>query len=124
MFFQSSVKNAYSHLKGPLESWLKIIMTDDLKPKYKWRITWPDPNDRDSWLTDFQSWDGDVPVGRIRFEAQGPLKDMWQWSGHGPHKRVKERLLPQQGYEKSARLAVAKAEDYYDLLVHNKIIIR
>lgn len=96
-------------------------MTEEPVPKYKWRKTWPDPGDRDSWETDFQGWDGDIPVGRIRFEPQGPMKDTWQWSGHGPiHGLTKARLLPQQGYEKTARLAAAKAEDYYDrLMAHN-----
>lgn len=90
-------------------------------PKYKWRVTWPDQGDRDSWETDFQEWDGNIPVGRIRFEAQGLKKDMWQWSGHGPVHGLKNgRLRPHQGYEKTARLAAAKAEDYYErLMKHN-----
>ncbi|KAA0698527.1 hypothetical protein DTW90_12020 [Neorhizobium sp. P12A] len=74
--------------------------------------------DRDSWKTDFQGWDGDTQVGRIRYEANGPKQGYWQWSGHGP--AVRERLLPHQGYEKTPRAAAAKAEEYYDrLLAHN-----
>jgi len=55
-------------------------MTDN-QPQYKWRITWPDEGDADSWKTDFMGWDGDTPVGRIRLETAGPKKGKWQWSG-------------------------------------------
>lgn len=93
-------------------------MTDEPALKYKWRVTWPDLADADSHKTDFQGWDGDIPVGRIRFEPQGLKKDLWQWSGHGPKRGLsKGRLTPHQGYEKTAREAAAKAEDYYERLM-------
>lgn len=97
-------------------------MTGAYQPKYKWRVTWPDPSDADSHTTDFCGWDGDVCIGRIRFEPQGLKKNMWQWSGHGPKKLPKGRLTPHQGYEDTARNASAKVEDYYErLLAHNEL---
>ncbi len=93
-------------------------MPDEYKPKYKWRVTWPDPSDADSHKTDFCGWDGDICVGRIRFEAHGKMKNKWQWTGQGPVRGIsKGRLMPQQGYEDTARNASAKAEDYYERLM-------
>lgn len=90
--------------------------------KYRWRKTWPEEGDRDSWQTDFMGWDGGVPVGRIGFEAMGLKKNTWQWSGHGPQRLPKGRLLPHQGYCDTAREAAAALEDYYHrLLAYNGI---
>ena len=91
----------------------------DYQPKYKWRETWPGETGLDGkQLQDFQGWDGETPVGRIRLEESGPKRGSWQWSGHGP--RVRQRLVPHQGFEQSARDASRMAEDYYDrLLEHN-----
>jgi hypothetical protein len=86
-----------------------------LSPRYKWRKTWPDEADRDSWKTDFQGWDGDIPVGRVRYEENGPKKGLWQWSGDGPP--LCQRFLPHQGYEGDPRVAALRAEDYYNRLV-------
>jgi hypothetical protein len=95
---------------------------DRISLKYKWRIAWPDAADADSWKTDFMGWDGDVPVGRIRFEPMGLKKNLWQWSGQGPQRLPKGRLMPQQGYLPAPREAAAAVEDYYDrLLQHNGI---
>ena len=90
-------------------------MTDSPTLKYKWRVTWPEPGDADSHKTDFSGWDGEVCVGRIRLEPQGLKKDLWQWSGHGG--RVRQRIMPHQGYEETARKAAAAVEDYYDRLM-------
>ncbi|KAA0694364.1 hypothetical protein DTW90_23825 [Neorhizobium sp. P12A] len=68
-----------------------------------------------STFCEARSWDGDIQVGRIRYEANGLKKGFWQWSGHGP--RVRRRLLPHQGYERDPRVAALKAEDYYDRLL-------
>lgn len=96
-------------------------MTDKPALLYRWRKTWPDEGDRDSWETDFMGWDGKVPCGRIRLETANLKKGQWMWSGHGP--RVPQRLLPHQGYEQTARQAAAKVEDYYvRLLRHNGIM--
>ncbi|CDM62346.1 hypothetical protein LPU83_pLPU83d_0976 (plasmid) [Rhizobium favelukesii] len=63
---------------------------------------------------------GETSIGRIRYEAAGSMRETWQWSGHGP--KVKERLLPQQGFEPTAREASRMAEDYYDrLTAHNRL---
>ena len=98
-------------------------MGDQIQLKFRWRKTWPDEGDRDSWETDFMGWDGDVPVGRIRLETANLKKGFWQWSGHGPKKLPKGRLLPHQGFEPTARQAAAMVEDYYDrLLRHNGIV--
>ena len=68
--------------------------------------------------TDFCGWDGEIRVGRIRYEPHGPKKDFWQWSGHGG--RVGERLTPHQGYVPTAREASRKVEEYYcQLMAHN-----
>ncbi|WP_349434796.1 hypothetical protein [Pararhizobium sp. A13] len=98
-------------------------MPDEYAPKYRWRVTWPDPEDAGSHKTDFSGWDGDVRIGRIRFEPNGLQKGTWQWSGLGPH--VRERLLPHQSYEDTARKAAAMVEDYYErLMAHNGLEIR
>ena len=90
----------------------------EYQPRYKWRVTWPDEGDKDSWQTDFCGWDGEIRVGRIRYEPHGPKKDFWQWSGHGG--RVGERLTPHQGYVPTAREASRKVEEYYcQLMAHN-----
>lgn len=88
-----------------------------LKPRYPWRITWPDPGDADSHKKDFMGWDGETPIGRIRLEEQGLKKNHWQWSGHGPLEGIRKRLLPQQGYCLLAREAAACVEDYYERLM-------
>jgi len=94
-------------------------MTEYL-PLYKWQPTWPDPGDADSWKTDFIGLDGEITIGRIRFEPMGLKKNTWMWSGHGP--RVRERLTPHQGYAPTAREASRMVEDYYHRLMrHNKM---
>src|SRR4051794_24497593 len=87
--------------------------------KYKWRVTWPDPADADSHKTDFCGWDGDIRVGRIRQEPHGLQKDLWHWTGGGPDRGVRQRLLPHEGFEPTARVAAHKVEDYYDRLMAN-----
>ncbi|MDO9417054.1 hypothetical protein [Pararhizobium sp.] len=90
-------------------------MPDGPKPKYKWRVTWPD--DPETHKTDFCGWDGDIGIGRIRFEPHGLKRDTWQWSGHGPKKL--RRHTPHQGYEPTARKAAAKVEEYYHQMLAN-----
>ena len=42
-------------------------MTEEYKPKYLWKPTWPGQNGLDGKpLQDFQGWHGETPVGRIR----------------------------------------------------------
>jgi hypothetical protein len=93
----------------------------EYRPKYKWRETWPGETGRDgNALQDFQGWDGETPVGRIRLEDAGPMEGKWQWSGHGSRRGIKKRLLPHQGYAATAREASRMVEDYYELLLrHN-----
>ena len=93
----------------------------EYRPKYKWRETWPGETGRDAKaLQDFQGWDGETPVGRIRLEDAGPMEGKWQWSGHGSKRGIKKRLLPHQGYVATARDASRVVEDYYErLLRHN-----
>lgn len=63
--------------------------------------------------------DGEITIGRIRFKSHGATANMWQWSGHGG-KVAKRRLLPHQGYCKTAREASHMVEDYYHgLMRHN-----
>lgn len=93
----------------------------EYQPLYRWQKTWPDEGDRASWETDFSGWDGDICVGRIRFETNGKMKDKWQWSGGGPHHGLKNgRILPQQGYVDTPREASRLVEEYYHrLMAHN-----
>jgi hypothetical protein len=68
--------------------------------------------------TDFCGWDGEITIGRIRFEPHGPKKGLWHSSALGAE--VRERLLPHQGYEETARKAAWMVEDYYERLrTHN-----
>jgi hypothetical protein len=93
-------------------------MGSDYTPRYKWRITWPDPGDADSHKTDFSGWDEGICIGRITLQPHGLTKGTWMWSGHGP--RVRERLFPHQGYQPTARDAARMVEDYYErLMAHN-----
>jgi hypothetical protein len=98
------------------------MATDEPKLKYKWRVTWPGPEDADSHKTDFCGWDGDIRVGRIRLELHSLKKDLWHWAGGGPGHGTPRRLLPHEGFEPTAREAAHKAEDYYErLMAHNGI---
>lgn len=58
---------------------------------YKWRGTKIDESDQPTDL-DWLSYDGEIIIGRIRFESGGPNGGQWQWSGHGP--QVRQRVLP------------------------------
>ncbi|CDM56309.1 MULTISPECIES: hypothetical protein [Rhizobium] len=92
------------------------MRTPQYQPKYLWKPTWTGETGLDGKpLQDFQAWDGEVPVGRIRYEDGGPKREKWQWSGHGPE--VRERLMPHQGFEPTAREASRMAEEYYDRLM-------
>ncbi|WP_245500765.1 hypothetical protein [Rhizobium sp. BK251] len=94
------------------------MMEDEYKPKYRWGRTWPGENGLDGKpLQDFIGFDGEVIIGRIRLEDSGPLKGQWQWSGQGPFRGIKKRLLPHQGYAETAREASRMAEDYYHQLL-------
>ncbi len=88
-------------------------------PLYRWKETWPGESDpAGNPLQDFFGMDGDVIIGRIRLESHGPTANLWQWSGQGG--KVRERLLPHQGYEPTAREASRMVEDYYHRLMrHN-----
>lgn len=94
----------------------------EYKPLYRWQETWPQDRDRDgNRLRDYVGRDGDITVGRIRFEDAGPMKGKWQWNGGGPIYGLRVgRLLPQQGYCETAREASRMVEEYYHRLMrHN-----
>ena len=87
------------------------------QPKYKWRRTKLDDNDVPT-DNDWSGYDGEIVVGRVQKQPHGPMKGKWLWSAHGP--RVKQRLLPHQGFEPEGREAMRMVEEYYDrLLAHN-----
>jgi hypothetical protein len=87
------------------------------QPIYTWRRTKLDEHDVPT-DEDWMGWDGDVPIGRITKQPHGLKKDQWMWSGHGP--RVRERVLPHQGYEAEGREAMRMVEEYYHRLMrHN-----
>jgi hypothetical protein len=94
----------------PEKSALKMA-TDEPKLKYRWRVTWPTPEDADSHKTDFCGWDGDIRVGRIRLEPQGLKKGQWRWSGQGPE--VRERILPHQGTDRPTPHSAGALHEYF-----------
>lgn len=92
----------------------------EYKPLYSWQETWPQDRDRDGKpLRDYIGQDGDITVGRIRYEDTGPMRGKWQWNGQGPI-RIPQRILPQQGYCDTAREASRLVKEYYHALMrHN-----
>ena len=87
-------------------------------PLYHWHHTQIDANDPPSDL-DWCGVDRDYFIGRVRKEIGGPMNGKWQWSGQGPV-RIRQRILPHQGYCDTARQAVERVEDYcHRLMRHN-----
>jgi hypothetical protein len=97
-----------------------LAETEQYVPLYKWRETWPGETDHSGEpLRDFIGIDGEMIIGRIRFESHGPTANLWQWSGQG---KVRLRLLPHQGYCQTPREAARMVEDYYHRLMrHNDL---
>lgn len=89
-------------------------MVDQYVPKYKWTRTWGDRIDHQSGelLQDFMfEVDGQF-AGRIRREEIQPNEYKWAWSG-GYMRKIKKPIMPNHGYEKTAREACRRAEEYW-----------
>ncbi|MBW9052297.1 hypothetical protein JNB85_07690 [Rhizobium mesosinicum] len=81
------------------------------EPKYKWRETWPGEGRQD-----FTGYDGDDIVGRIRLDTTTSDKiGLWRWNG-GFASWIRERIMPQQGWEENPREASRRAEEHHDRL--------
>jgi hypothetical protein len=89
-------------------------MTEPYQPKYAWKRTQLDENDPPTDL-DWQGFDSDGYVGRIRKETNGPTKGKWQWSGGYPRTHGGRPPTPNTGWVETARQATQKCEEYWDL---------
>lgn len=97
-------------------------MRDDEKyqPKLKWELMWPGhvcPHTGGPVQMYTAQIDG-RQAAAIRREMAGPSKGMWAWSGcYAVHfNRLKCGMLD-RGSEKTARLAVQRAEEYFFALM-------
>ncbi|TAZ00090.1 hypothetical protein [Rhizobium leguminosarum] len=86
-------------------------MQDEYQPKYKWRETWPEEGGQG-----FEGIDGGECFGRVQLDTTtSNRKGMWRWNpGFEPW--VRERIMPQQGWEETAREASRRAEEHHDRL--------
>ncbi|TWD58067.1 hypothetical protein FB480_101822 [Agrobacterium vitis] len=55
-------------------------------------------------------------AGRIRREEIQPNEYKWQWSGAYPPKS-KQGIMPNNGYEKTAREACRRVEEYWQAML-------
>jgi len=86
-------------------------MSDEYRPRYKWRETWEGEGRQD-----FVGYDGEDNFGRIRLDTTTHNRiGMWQWNG-GFQSWVRQRVMPQGGWEKTAREASRRAEEHHDKL--------
>lgn len=92
-------------------------MTEPYQPKYRWQPTWPNDVKPDEPVFDFAAFDGDERAGRIYKVLGGPQDKRWQWCGAYPHSGWGGRpIMPNTGYEGTARLAVQRCEEYWDAM--------
>lgn len=81
------------------------------EPKYKWRETWPGEGRQD-----FTGYDGDDIVARIRLDTTTSDRiGLWRWNG-GFAFWIRQRIMPQQGWEETPCEASRRAEDHYNRL--------
>lgn len=86
-------------------------MTERYRPRYKWQETWPGESKQD-----FIGYDGEDVVGRIQLDQTTSNRTgLWRWNG-GFQSWVRKRIMPQQGWEETAREASRRAEKH-----HNKL---
>lgn len=92
-------------------------MTEPYQPKYQWAPTWPDNVKPNEPVLDFAAHDGDEYAGRVFKENGGPQNKMWKWSGSHPDNGWKGKpIMPNSGYERTARIAVQCCEEYWDAM--------
>jgi len=81
------------------------------QPLYHWRRTKLDERDIPT-DNDWSGYDGEVCIGRIQRQTNGPMKDQWMWAG-GTIRRAPKRLLPHSGYVGEGREAMRAVEEWY-----------
>lgn len=86
-------------------------MSEEYRPRYKWRETWPGENKQD-----FAGYDGQDLFGRIQLDTTTSNREgLWRWNvGFEPW--VRKRIMPQQGWEQTPREASRVAEEHHDRL--------
>ncbi|WP_146258633.1 hypothetical protein [Agrobacterium rosae] len=81
-------------------------MTDQYKPRYKWKETWPGEGHED-----YSGWDGPDIIGRLQIVMGGK----WLWAaGHASW--ILKRVVPHTGYIDTAREAAKLIEEYHDAM--------
>lgn len=85
------------------------------EPRYTWKRTQIDENDPPTDF-DWTGYDGEMIVGRIQKEHYGPIKGKWRWAGSYPKWRGVRPHTPNAGFVDTARLAVRKCEEYWDVV--------
>lgn len=86
-------------------------MNEEYRPCYKWRETWEGEGRQD-----FVGYDGEDTVGRIQLDTTTSNKiGLWRWNS-GFNAWVRQRIMPQQGWEETPREASRRAEEHYDRL--------
>jgi len=87
------------------------LLPEQYQPRYKWQETWPGGGKQD-----FVGYDGKEIVGRIQVDQTTSGKEnQWRWNG-GFASWIRRRIMPQQGWEATAREASRKVEEHYDKL--------
>ncbi len=93
-------------------------MCDDEKyqPKLRWELMWPDlvcPH-TGGLVQMYTAKVAGRQAAAIRKEVAGPQAGIWEWSGcYAYHFNRVECGLRDRGAERTARLAVQKAEEYF-----------
>lgn len=86
------------------------------QPKLNWQQTWPDAPHI------FHAFVDGIQAGCVKKTYLPDMVKVWQWTGcHAPYFG---RLSPKRnvsGYEDTARLAVQRAEEYYDAVMRMPI---
>lgn len=84
-------------------------MTEEIKLKYKWRLTWPEKED------DFSGYDGDVQFGRFyKFFVPGGVGFKWMWFFSAV---VQGKGVARSGLCETQRDAAAELERWYDSVI-------
>lgn len=86
-------------------------MTEEYKPLYLWRETWPGEGHQD-----FSAFDNGESFGRIQLDlTTHTKKSKWMWNI--THiKWARKHILPHSGWEDTAKEASRRVEEYYHKL--------
>lgn len=86
-------------------------MTEPYQPKMQWHPYNLGRHRQHGWSC---TADGQ-PAGCVLKQDWVNLDTKWHWAGNVPHRLKGRPPVPNTGYEKTARLAVQKCEEYWDL---------